>query len=150
MFIKPFNVQTDLCSVYCLCRICLAVQRDEALLPLLQPDSGVFPQGFMEHQLSLQSTTLLSLIQNLFSILQDPHPLLLGISRCLLKLSFLVFFEVLTAQSLALSLQLLELRVSLGLGARNGLQIKIMEVISTALLFGWGTNLHAQVSMAYD
>lgn len=91
---KLFDVQTDLCSLYYLFRIRLALQRDEALLPLFQPRSALVSQDFIDHHLSVQSTPLLRLIQRLFSILQDPQPLLLSILRCLLQLLFLLFFEV--------------------------------------------------------
>lgn len=116
-----FLVQTDLCSVYCLFWLCLKIQRDEVLLLVFQPRSGVFSQGVIIPQLDLQGALPLGLIQGLFSVLQDSRPLLLCASHFLLKLLFFVLLQVLTAQTLASSPELLELGVSFRLGAHNGL-----------------------------
>lgn len=54
--------------------------------------------------------------------MQDFSPLLLSVSYAFLNLLFFVVLEVLRTQTLALTPELLDLRVSFRLGAPNGLE----------------------------
>lgn len=115
------------------------VQRDKALLLVLQPGSGVLAQGFKVPQLALQGTLSLSLVQGLFSSLHDVHPLLLCASYFLLKLLFLGFLKVLAAQTLALPPKLQELGVPFRFGAHDGLGIRYRLLISVGCCCFVGT-----------